>query len=144
MPSGQRLPPTTESQDAPVSIPQHHCITPAPVLSSDSPLPSTSSPSSSLPFNSVLYPIIVIPELAIPVEAYPMHLNWPGGGKDYLWSLCIFQYSNLDCILTHIRKHIDITIDCPCCSKGYQNVASLHKHGRDVHSVQIVASAEEY
>ena len=31
-------------------------------------------------------------------------------------------------------------IGCPVCGKGYQNTASLHKHGRDVYNVQIVAS----
>ena len=102
-PSDERLPPPTESQDAPVSIPKHCHITPMPVLSSESPLPSTSSPSSGPTSKSVSEPIIVIPEHAIPAEAYPEHLNWPGGGKDYLCHLCTFRHSNLDCILTHVR-----------------------------------------
>ena len=80
--------------------------------------------------------------LAIPVEAYPEHLNWPGGSKEYLCHLCTFRHSNLDCILTHIRKHLNITIGCPVCDKGYQNMASLHKHGSDVCSVQIVSLAD--
>ena len=46
-------------------------------------------------------------------------------------------------MLTHIRKHLDLTIDCPVCGKGFQNAASLHRHGRKVHAIQIVASAEE-
>ena len=142
-PSEEKLPPTTESQDVSVVIPKWCHFTPSPFISSDSPLPPTSSPSSSLPSKSVSYPVIVIPELAIPAEAYPKCLNWPGD-KDYLCLLCSFQHSNLGCILTHIRKHLNITIGCPGCGKGYQNAASLCKHWRDVHKIQIVASADEH
>ena len=99
---------------------------------------TSSGPSTKL----VLYPSVVVPELTIPADAYPEHLNWPGGHKEYLCHLCTFRHSNLDCILTHIRKHLNITISCPVCSKEYQNVASLHKHGRDVYSVQIVPLAD--
>ena len=61
-----------------------------------------------------------------------------------LHQLCTFQHSNLNCILTHIRKHLNIMIRCPGYGKGYQNAASLCKHGREVHKIQIVASAEEH
>ena len=132
----------TESQNAPVSIPKHCHIIPTLVHSSDSPVPSTSSTSSDPSTRLVSYPVVVVPELAIPAETYPEHLNRPGRDKEYLCHLCAFKHSSLDCILTHIRKHLDITIGCPICSKGYQNVASLHKHGRDVHNIQIVVLSD--
>ena len=87
------------------------------------------------------FPVVAVPELAIPAEAYPVWLNRPGGGKDYLCHLCHFRHSNLDCILTHIRKHLGITIGCPICCRGYLNATSLHEHGGDVHGIQIVASS---
>ena len=46
-------------------------------------------------------------------------------------------------MLTHIRKHLDLTIGCPVCSKGFQNAAFLCKRGRKAHAIQIVALAEE-
>ena len=102
----------------------------------------TPTPNSlSLSTSSVLFPVVVVPQLAISAEAYPKHINRPSGGKDYLCHLCPFRHSNLDSILTHVRKHLDITIGCPICGKGYQNATSLCKHGRDVHSIQIVASS---
>ena len=107
---------------------EHHHITPTPL----SPLSSTSS---------VSYPVAVAPELAIPAEAYPNCINRPSWSKDYLCCLCPFKHSNLDSVLTHVRKHLDITIGCSICGKGYQNAASLHKHGRDVHNILIVASS---
>ena len=114
----------------------HWCITPTLV----GPLSSISC-SSSLPSTSVVaFPVVVVPEQAIPAEAYQEQINRPSGGKDYLCHLCPFRHSNLNSILTHVRKHLEITIGCPVCGKSYQNTASLHKHGRDVHSVQIVAS----
>ena len=103
------------------------------------PFSSTFSGSST---KSVSYPVVVVPKLAIPAEAYPEHLNQPGDTKEYLCHLCTFRHSNLECILTHIMKLLDITIGCFVCGKGYQKVTSLHKHGRDVHSIQIVASAD--
>ena len=81
---------TTESQDVPVMTLKHHHLTPMPVTSSASPLPSTSSPTSSLPSKSASYPVIVIAKLAIPVEAYPKCVNWPSS-KDYLCHLCTFH-----------------------------------------------------
>ena len=95
-------------------------------------MPSTGSTS---------FPVVVVPKLAIPAEVYPEHLNRPGRGKDYLCCLCHFRHSNLDCFLTHIRKHLEVTIGCPVCGRGYQNTASLCKHGRDIHSIQIVVSS---
>ena len=68
-------------------------------------------------------------------------LNRPSGGKNYLSCLCPFRHSNLDSFQTHIRKHLDVTIGYSICGRGYQNAASLHKHGRDIHSIQIVASS---
>ena len=120
----------TSAESAP--SPKRHHITTTLISPSVSTMPSTGSTS---------FPVVVVPELAIPAEAYPEHLNRPGGGKNYLCCLCPFGHSNLDCILTHIRKHLEITIGCPVCSRGYQNGASLHKHGRDVHEIQIVASS---
>ena len=70
------------------------------------------------------------------------HLNRPSGGKEYLCHLCTFRHSNLDCILSHIRKHLNIMISYPVCGTGYQNAASLHKHGRYVHNGPIVALAD--
>ena len=52
-----------------------------------------------------------------------------------------FLHTNLDSILTHIRRHLDIMVGFPICGRGYQNAASLQKHGRDAHNIQIVASA---
>ena len=101
----------------------------------------TPTPLSLLMSTSLVsFPIVVVSKLAIPPEAYPECLNRLGG-KDYLCHLYPFRHSNLDCILTHVRKHLDITIGCPICGKGYQNATSLRKHGRDVHSIQIVTSS---
>ena len=85
-------------------------------------------------------PIIAMPKLAIPAHVYPEWLNKPSGGKDYLCQLCYFSYSNLESILTHVRRHLDITVGCPFCGRGYQNVASLQKHGRDAHYIHIMTS----
>ena len=102
----------------------------------------TSSTSFSVPISvATAPPVIIMPELAIPAKAYPEQINRPDGGKDYLSHLCLFRHSNLDCILTHVRKHLEIVITCPMCGKGYQNVTSLCKHGRDVHNVQISTTA---
>ena len=35
-------------------------------------------------------------------------------------------------------------IECPGCGKEYQNAAYLHKHGGEVHKIQIDASAEQH
>ena len=83
--------------------------------------------------------MMVVPELLIPAEVYPECLNRPGGGKDFPCCLCQFRHSNLDMILTHVRKHLEVVVGCPVCGTGYQNTASLCKHGKEVHNIQIVA-----
>ena len=124
----------SDPQEAPQNVPKHHCIIPTPVPTPEG--PSTSSTSSSCP-------IVIVPELAIPTDACHKCINRPDGGKDYHCCLCSFHHTNYDCILTHIRKHLDVTIGCPGCGKGFQNVVSLCKHGRKIHKIQIVASTEE-
>ena len=114
MPSDESLATIMESQDVPTSTPKHCCIIPTLVWSSTSFTssdPSTKSPS---------YPVVVVPEFTILAEAYPEHLNRPGRGKEYMCQLCAFRHSNLDCFLTHVRKHLNIMIGCPVCGKGYQ------------------------
>ena len=135
MPSDESLTTAMESQDVPMSTPKHHHFTLTLVWSSVSPMPFISSTSSGPFSKSVSYPGVVVPQLTIHAEAYPEHINWPEGGKEYLCHVCTFRHSNLNCILTHVRKHLDITLDHPVHGKGYQNMASLCKHGRDVHSV---------
>ena len=95
--------------------PKHHHIT----LTLISPSVSTTPPTGSSSF-----PVVVVSKPAIPAEAYPELFNRPSGGKDYLCCLCPFRHSNLDCILAHVRKHLEITIGCPVSSRGYQNAAS--------------------
>ena len=112
-------------------IPKCHCIT---ITLISALVPATSS-------NSISFPVVVVPEQVIPSEAYPGHWNRSGGGKDYLCHLCHLRHSNLDSILTHIRKHLDVTVGCPICGRGYQNMASLNRHGKDAHGIQIVASS---
>ena len=121
----------TKTSAESVLIPKHQCVSTTLISPSVSAMPSTSS---------ISFPVVVVPKLATSAEAYPEYLNRPGGGKDFLCHLCHFRHSNLDSVLTHIRKHLEVTIGCPVCGRGYQNVASLQKHGRDVHSIQIVAS----
>ena len=70
----------------------------------------------------------------------PWMSNKPDRHKDYVCQMCHFSHSNLDSILTHIRKHLNIIVGWPVCSRGYQNVASLWKHGWDAHNIQIVAA----
>ena len=66
---------------------------------------SNKSVSTMPSTSSISFPVVVVPKLAIPADAYPDHLNRPDGGKDYL---CHFTHSNLDSILTHIRKYLDV------------------------------------
>ena len=122
----------SDPQEAPQNVLKHCCIVPVPILD----VPSTSSTSSS-------YPIVMVPELTFPTDAYPECINRPGGGKDYLCCLCSFHHTNYDCMLTHIRKHLNITIRCPGCGQGFQNAASFCKHRKKTHQIQILASAEE-
>ena len=88
-------------------------------------------------------PTIVVPELAVLTHAFPEWINCPGGHKDYKCQLCVFQHMNRDCMLMHIWQPLEISVGCPMCSKGFQNVASLHKHRREVHSVNTVESEHE-
>ena len=124
----------SDPQEAPQNIPKHCHIVPTLVPTPEG--PSTSSTSSSCP-------IVIVPELAITTDACPECINRSDGGKDYHCHICSFHPTNYDCILTHIRKHLDVTLGCPGCAKGFQNAASLLKHGRKIHKIQIVASTEE-
>ena len=122
-------------------------ITLVPVTYAVLPLSSTSTSSSDMstqPSQLASYHVVVIPELAIPADTYPEHINQPSGDKDYLCHLCPFHHTNYDCILIHIRKHLNITIRCPGCGKGFQNVASLDKHGKEAPQIKIVVSSEEH
>ena len=128
------LPETQVAKTSTDSPPQHIIMT----LVKSSSLLGTTSLSAS-PSVSTL-PVVVVPELAISVEAYPEHINRSGRGKDYLCHLCPFRHSYLDCILTHVRKYLEIIIGCPLFGKGYQNATSLCKHGRDLYKIQIAAT----
>ena len=100
--------------------------------------------TSSKPSNSASkLPSVNVPKLVVQVYALPEWINCPGGHKDYKCQLCAFQYMNKDCMLMHIQQHLEISVSCPMCSKGFQNVASLHKHGRKVHSIQMVEGEHE-
>ena len=124
-----------------IFIPKHCQIALIPIQSPESSVPSSSSSSSNPSTKSAPYPIIVVPKFTIPADGHPEQLNQPGGRREYWCQLCTFCHLNLDCILTHVRKHLDMTTGCPICGKRFQNAASVCKHGRDVHKVQIVASA---
>ena len=86
---------------------------------------------------------IIVPELAVPVYTLPEQINCPWGCKHYECQLCAFQHINKDCMLMHIQHHAEISIGCPMCGKGFQNAASLCKHWRKVHSIQIVEEEHE-
>ena len=83
-------------------------------------------------------PVVVNPKLAVLAHALPEQINHPGGCKDYKCQLCAFQHTNRDCMLMHIQQHLEISIRCPMCGKGFQNVAFLCKHGKKVHSIHIM------
>ena len=119
-----------DSPKAPQDGSKHCCITPTPASLPDVPLISS-------------YTLVMVLELFIQDEAYPECVNRPGGGKDDLCHLCSFQHTNYDCMLTHIQKDLNITIGCPSCGQGFKNAASLCKHRKKVHQIQIMASAEE-
>ena len=91
------------------------------------PIPAITSRASSSPSK---LPLVVVPKLAVLVHALLEWINYPGGCKDYKCQLCDFQHTNKDCMLTHIWQHLEILIGCPMCGKGFQKVASLHKHRR--------------
>ena len=85
------------------------------------PLPIMSSSIPNLPS-------IIVPELAIPTYTLPEQINHSGGHKDYKCQICAFQHMKRDCMLTHIWQHLEISVGCPMCAKGFQNAASFHKH----------------
>ena len=125
--STSKLSPPT-SADIEAASPKCHQIIPVPI-------PTTTSKSSSLPSK---LPVIHVPELAAPAHALPEWIDCPGGCKDYKCQLYAFQHTNRDCMLMHIWQHLEISIGCPMCRKGFQNAASLCKHGKKVHSIHIV------
>ena len=138
----------TETEESPIAEASTSKKTPPPTTSADieavSPkcqriiptlIPVTTSKTSSSAFK---LPFVVVPELVVPAYALPEQINHPGGCKDYKCQLCAFQHMNKDCMLMHIQQHLEILVGCPMCVKGFQNVASLCKHGRKVHSIQIV------
>ena len=89
------------------------------------------------------FPSIIVPKLAILMYTLPEWMNHPGGCKDYKCQTCVSQHTNRDCMLTHIQQHLEISVGCPMCGKGFQNVASLCKHREKIHSVRIVESEQE-
>ena len=100
--------------------------------------------TSSKPHDSASkLPSVIVPELVILAYALPEQIKHSGGCKDYKSQLCAFQHTNKDCMLMHIWQHLEILVSCPMCGKGFQNVASLCKHGRKVHSIQIVEEEHE-
>ena len=103
-------------------------------------IPATTTRASSSPSKLLL---VVMPELAVLVHTLPEQINHPGGHKDYKCQLCDFQHTNKDCMLIHIQQHLEILIGCPMCGKGFQNVASLCKHRRKIHSIHIMEMENE-
>ena len=126
----------------PEILSKHHQISPTLISQPEVTSKPSSPPHPDPSEESSALPIVAVPELFIPAEAQPEWINQPGGGKEYQCQLCTFHHTNKDCILIHIRKHLDITISCPMC-RGFQNAASLCKHGKKAHAIQIVASADE-
>ena len=125
----QEVPGTSEG-----SITKKRQITSTPVEPSTSMSPSTPKPSS----DPVSYSVVHFPEMTIPDEWYPEWIYLPKASKEYQCQGCSYTPSNLDTILTHVRKeHLNITIGCPACGKPYQNAASLHKHGKEIHKIII-------
>ena len=107
-----------------------------------SPLPDN-PPSPDLFVKPVSFLTVVVPELAIPPEAMSEQINQQGGVKSYQCQLCTFIHTNRDCMLTPIRKHLNITIGCPMCGKCFQKSASLWKHSKKANAIHIVESAED-
>ena len=104
------------------------------------PIPATPSRASSSPSR---LPLVVVPKLVVPAHALLEQMNHPGGCKDYKCQLCDFQHTNRDCMLMHIWQHLKISIGCPMCSKGFQNMASIHKHRRKTHVIHIMEMENE-
>ena len=131
--TSKKIPSPSTSADYKVGSSKCRRIIPTPILI------TSSNPSNS----ASKLPSIVVSKLAILAYTLPEQINHPGGHKDYKCQLCAFQHTNKDCMLTHIWQHLEILVSCPMCSKGFQNVASLHKHGMKVHSIQIVKEEHE-
>ena len=104
------------------------------------PLPAKGSDTSS---ESSKFPSIVVPKLAVPMHALPEQINHQGDHKYYKYQICVFQHTNIDCMLMHIWKHLELSVRCLMCGKGFQNAASLCKHGQKIHVVKIVESEHE-
>ena len=105
-----------------------HQFFPTPILQ-PAMIPRPLSPLCTLPLGiSTPLPKVVVRELAIPSHAQPEWLNHPGGGKEYHCQLCTFHHTNKDCMLTHVHKHLEITISCPMCGKGLQNATFLRNY----------------
>ena len=85
------------------------------------PIPAKSSSVPNLPS-------FLVPKFVVLTHALPQQINRPGGWKHYKCQLCVFQHTNRDCMLTHVGQHLKLSVGCPMCGKGFQNVASLHKH----------------
>ena len=104
------------------------------------PIFPTTSRSGSLPSQ---LPTVDFPKLVIPAYALPEQTNCPRDHKDYKCQLYAFQHTNKDCMLMHIWQHLEISIRCPMCGKGFENVASLHKHREKVHAIHIMEMEDE-
>ena len=87
-------------------------------------------------------PSTVVPELAVQAYALPQQINCPGGHRDYKCQLCAFQHTNTDCVLMHIQQHLEISVGCPMCSRGFQNAASSASMGGSTF-IQIVEEEHE-
>ena len=131
--SSSKMPPPTTSVGIEIASSKHHRIIPMQI-------PATTSRASSSPSK---LPLVVVSELVVLAHALLEWINCPWGCKNYKCQLCDFQHTNKDCMLTHIQQHLEILIGCPMCSKGFQNVASLHKHGRKIHLIHIVEMENE-
>ena len=100
------VPPVVKNTDPPSK--QCHIVPTLIQLSAKlSPLPDNPlSPGPSVkPFLTV-----VIPELAIPPEAMLEQIKQMGGVRNYQCWLGTFVHTNKDCMLTHVHKHLNITI----------------------------------
>ena len=131
--TSRKMPPPTTSTDPKAGSSKYRRIIPTPI-----PITSSKASRSASKLLSV-----IVPKLTVPVDALPEWINHPGGHKDYKCQLYAFQHMNKNCMLMHIWQHVDMSVSCPMCGKGFQNVASLHKHGQKVHSIQIVEVEHE-
>ena len=116
----------TVTSEGPVAKKQR--ITPTPVEPSTSSPPSTPKPSS----DPVSYSVVHVPEMTIPDEWYPECINLPNASKEYRCQGCNYSHSNLDTIVTLVRKeHLHITNGCPACGKPYQNAQAWQRNSQN-------------